>query len=792
MRRKMSQIIVGLLTLIFVNIAGTANFSWEIVTNINDANDINISDDILYAATSGGFVIQPLSEDQFDVWTIEDGITDHNFTILHEIDKGIIILGTFEGGISFFNKTDQSFQEDFNLEGNEIVSIYAIEDTLWIASKKLIGIYLFNAAKQKFEFHDFFSNFPVSFTSFQDIAYYQENIWVASDNGLIFAPGSFQKFNLKSADSWQTMTTEDGLPSNSIFSLLVNEDTLLIGTDNGISKLNQQNFINISTGLGTQPLKHIISENNNLWVNDSKFIYRLEGNRFNTIYSATINTINDFGVDNSGDVWVSLSEKGLRNVSQDKQIWYNGPIDNILGKIYLNRRGELWMMSGIFGDQRARGFSVLLNNGIWRNFRHIESWKPTASAQAVIEDEAGNMWIGSWNGGLIIVDAAFNFFHFNNYTSPGKLWISSTAEDDTIVYNPPDSVRHFLSYTTNFPDLLVLTDIILDRTNQSIWLSALSVNSNKPLIKYPDTKFTSQAFDSTSWQKIGLGSEINISNTELTAVTFDIFNNIWIGMQRDGVVAAEFNENGGFNWFNFNENDNLKNNSCLAVAGDQDGFIWLGTLGGLNAYFNGNIFDFREDYQPIGLQIVDIFVDTQNNKWFATDKGLSLLKASGSPWEPSSWEHFVPQRSEIFGENVHHTNLPHEKVRGVFVDDRTGDVYCSTQSGLAILRSNPFTTPLPDLDKVKVGPVPLVLGDNHTSFLYFRNLTANSEVKIMTSTGRLVRQLNNNTNEILGSLAQWNGRNNEGKLVSSGVYLYLITDEIGNATSGKFLVIREK
>jgi ligand-binding sensor domain-containing protein len=788
----MNRLILGLFALIIVQIVDAADFSWEVVTNTNDAKDINIKNNILYAATSGGFVIQPLSEDQYDVWTTEDGITDHNFTILHETDKEFIILGTFEGGISFFNITDQSFQEDFNLEGNEIVSIFAVEDTLWIASKNLIGVYLFNAQKQKFEFRDFFSNFQFNFTSFQDIVYHQGNIWVASDNGLIFAPGSFQKFNLKSAGSWQSMTTEDGLPSNSIFSLSVKEDTLLIGTDNGISQLIQQNFINISAGLGTRAIQHIISDNNNIWVNDSKFIYRLEGNSFTPVYSATINTINDFGVDNSGDVWVSLSEKGLKNVIQDRQIWFNGPIDNILGKIYLNRRGELWVMSGIYGDQRARGFSVLLNNGIWRNFRHLESWRPTASTQAVIEDEAGNMWIGSWNGGLTIVDSDFKFFHFNNYTSSGKLWMSSIAEDDTIVYNPPDSVRHFLSYTKNFPDLLVLTDIILDRTNRSIWLSTLSVNSNKPLIKHPYTEFTSQAFDSTSWEKIGFGAEINISNAEVAALTFDIFNNIWIGTQRDGVIAAEFNDSGGFNWFNFNENDNLKNNSCLAVAGDQDGFIWLGTLGGLNAYFNGNIFDFREDYQPIGLQILDIFVDTQNNKWFATDKGISLLKASGSPWEPNSWEHFVPQRSEIFGENIHHTNLPHETVRSVFVDDRTGDVYCSTFSGLAILRSNPFTTPLPDLTKVKVGPVPLTLGDTHTSFLYFRNLTANSEVKIMTSTGRLVRALNNkNTNEILGSFAQWDGRNGEGKFVSSGVYLYLITDEIGNATSGKFLVIRQ-
>jgi hypothetical protein len=126
------------------------------------------------------------------------------------------------------------------------------------------------------------------------------------------------------------------------------------------------------------------------------------------------------------------------------------------------------------------------------------------------------------------------------------------------------------------------------------------------------------------------------------------------------------------------------------------------------------------------------------------------------------------------------------------VDDLTGDVYCSTLSGIAILRSNPFTTPLRELSQVKVGPIPLHISDNEASYLYFRNLTSNSEVKVLTANGRLVRALNiKNSPDFFGSFARWNGRNEEGRLVSSGVYVYLVTDEAGNSSSGKFLIIRE-
>ena len=43
----------------------------------------------------------------------------------------------------------------------------------------------------------------------------------------------------------------------------------------------------------------------------------------------------------------------------------------------------------------------------------------------------------------------------------------------------------------------------------------------------------------------------------------------------------------------------------------------------------------------------------------------------------------------------------------------------------------------------------------------------------------------------MGSFGQWDGKNENGILVASGVYLYMITDENGNATSGKFLVIHK-
>jgi hypothetical protein len=68
----------------------------------------------------------------------------------------------------------------------------------------------------------------------------------------------------------------------------------------------------------------------------------------------------------------------------------------------------------------------------------------------------------------------------------------------------------------------------------------------------------------------------------------------------------------------------------------------------------------------------------------------------------------------------------------------------------------------------------------------FTGLTTGSKLNIFTPTGEPVYD----ATSPVGSDLTWPGVDADGKNVSSGVYLYLITDAAGNKKQGKLAVIR--
>jgi len=87
------------------------------------------------------------------------------------------------------------------------------------------------------------------------------------------------------------------------------------------------------------------------------------------------------------------------------------------------------------------------------------------------------------------------------------------------------------------------------------------------------------------------------------------------------------------------------------------------------------------------------------------------------------------------------------------------------------------------LDTIRVYPNPFKIGEGKT--LKIDNITPpNVKLKIYTSNGETIRELNENEFNNLGYIL-WDGKDSGGKEVSAGIYYYVVEDENGNKKTGK-------
>jgi len=87
-----------------------------------------------------------------------------------------------------------------------------------------------------------------------------------------------------------------------------------------------------------------------------------------------------------------------------------------------------------------------------------------------------------------------------------------------------------------------------------------------------------------------------------------------------------------------------------------------------------------------------------------------------------------------------------------------------------------------DLREIIVYPIPF-RSAKHTE-IYFKGIGKQAEIRIFNIFGELVRRIDNVDQE-----TTWDIRNDFGRKVSSGIYIYIITNKEGKRT-GKLAIIK--
>lgn len=232
---------------------------------------------------------------------------------------------------------------------------------------------------------------------------------------------------------------------------------------------------------------------------------------------------------------------------------------------------------------------------------------------------------------------------------------------------------------------------------------------------------------------------------------------------------------------------NLPSSTVLSFAEDQDGEIWIGTNEGLSVLFSPeNIFEANRSFDAsiividedgdgngervLGTEaITDIEVDGSNKKWFATDNsGAFYTNENG--------------RVQLLRFSQENSPLPSNKLLDIEIDDVSGMVFFGSDEGIVSYQGQ-ATAGEERMTDVFAYPNPVP--PEYNGPILIRGLVTNAQVKITDLEGNIVFET-----VAEGGQAIWEGNNFDGQRVRSGIYLALITDDLGlNTEVAKIMIL---
>ncbi|MCR5180932.1 MAG: hypothetical protein K6C30_06935 [Bacteroidaceae bacterium] len=157
------------------------------------------------------------------------------------------------------------------------------------------------------------------------------------------------------------------------------------------------------------------------------------------------------------------------------------------------------------------------------------------------------------------------------------------------------------------------------------------------------------------------------------------------------------------------------------------------------------------DYLLNGVPILSITIDGGERLWFGSQGSGAYLISSDCQEEI---HHFTTANSPLISDNVF----------DIAIDHSTGCVYFATDKGICSYMSD-ATQAADELRESDVIAYPNPVSPDYNGPIAIKGLTMGAEVKIVSSSGRLIASGYSN-----GGTFTWDGRNKQGRRVASGIY----------------------
>ena len=588
-----------------------------------------------------------------------DGLSNPRVFTIFQDSKEFIWIGTRDGLNRYDGYEFKVYRNDpadsTSLSNNWIRSI--AEDSignLWIATFGG-GLNYYERSTGHFEHFRHDPNDSLSLSDDRvNVVYFDRanTLWVGTERGGLCRMkrekrGDFDRFMHVAGDT----TT---LPSNIVYSIHEDKNgTLWIGGI-GFCRMNTTTFK--VQRFDFRPLILAITSDRgaNLYVGSLGGLFRLDA-KTKMLKNIPLSNVGEYSLDNRAvsDVWIDQTNN------------------------------QKWVSTG------GRGLLLLdRNDEVIKRMKNKPLYNFTIGSDGVshlLVDKQGNLWAGSWNG-VNYLDFAFNrikhFFHdphepnslssnnvFTFYEDAEQnLWIGTDFGLNKFDRRTGQIERFFMDdeqkkgYSSVTGIVQINERSLLVLTRYFTGISTIDIKTNE--IKQQNIEYEGRSLH--GWREPKILKTRN--------------GDVWIvegggGGPNRGLWKWDL-QTGQLNRY-FPDPDNINtllNSNMFCLMEDQDGFIWVGSLGGLTRFdpeseqFRIFFHDPTDTTTIDSDQVISLYEDNLGKIWVGTYQGLNL------------WD----KENETFKRFSEKDGLASNRVMGIVQDD-DGQMWVATNNGLTRL-----------------------------------------------------------------------------------------------------------
>lgn len=779
------RLLLPLALLLFTLDVAAQDGRWETHTSFRETNDLVVAGGVLWVASSGGVYRYDPASGERTRYTVVEGMHGTDARALsYDTANDILWVGYGDGVIDRLNVETGAVRSYFDIRRAErftsraVVDLDVRGDSLYILTD--FGIVIFDARPGRLEVRDTYAQLGLNTT----IGVRVNAIHHAVVDGVAMlyagtvegvASARLDSPNLQDPAAWTMRPSQ--ADAGEILSVMHHAGTLYAGAVGGLYTVGDGG--QYDRILPTENVRSLrVVGDRIIGVDQTRLIEVVAG--ASAVRSAVAGYERPILVSDGGDgrVWVGDAVAGVAGVDTwsagaetvtpvIEEIIPDGPYHGQFSTLHVADDGTLWA-SGV--EAAGTGVYRRSPDGRWTSFvgANYPEFQTRSSFMVVDTDADGNLWAGSHGNAIVRID-----------------------RDDNI--QPFDRTNSALTPIQGSTDFTVVRGIGVDAAG-NVWASNV-FGQSQLVVRSAEGEWTAVQPSCPDYSTTG-----NV----LHRLYIDSFGNKWF------IVVAETNlrQIRGVMVYDSGPTPGSGDDECRffrteggagqglpsivvrSVAEDRDGRIWLGTNNGpaftpnsrLLPQSTGEVFIWPQpsdrslgNFLLYGVQINSVTVDAANRIWFGTEnQGVYVVEDS----QAGGFDvvaHFTPENSPLLS----------ELIVDIAADGRSGRVFIATSRGLISYDAG-ARAPAERAGDLRIYPNPARIVDDVAPAIRIEGLVEATELRIVTATGELIQQMSTR-----GGQVTWDGRDRDGRLVRSGMYLVIAVGNGGEGRGvGKVAIIR--